>query len=345
MICIISQGDLEPTTEDVIDWLRYWGVPYVRLNSEDIQAAPVSMSVSATGSTVAARIGHAVFQPKSIKVVWYRRWNSYIDHALRKVRLFPDSGEDFQGNTVAAITHLRRELRSVSTFLFSSMSSARWLTEERTSSVNKLLVLRAASECGLDVPDTLISNDRSDLADFVTRHSRVITKAIDGMLVLDDGDRKVVTYTSLVSLEADLMRTGLTFPTLFQECLNKEYEIRAFYLDGSFHAMAIFSQSDEQTSIDFRRYQYKRPNRTVPYLIPAALEAKLRHLMQRLGLETGSIDLIKTREGRFVFLEVNPVGQFGMVSYPCNYHLEHAVASALVRRLKHEEECERSFPV
>jgi hypothetical protein len=100
--------------------------------------------------------------------------------------------------------------------------------------------------------------------------------------------------------------------------------------------MAIFSQSDEQTSVDFRRYQYRRPNRTVPYQIQDALEFKLTTLMDRLGLETGSLDLVKTVDGRTVFLEVNPVGQFGMVSHPCNYHLERAVASALVRRLNNE---------
>ena len=36
-----------------------------------------------------------------------------------------------------------------------------------------------------------------------------------------------------------------------------------------------------------------------------------------MSLNTGSIDLIKTKSGDYVFLEVNPVGQFSMVSFPC----------------------------
>jgi hypothetical protein len=38
------------------------------------------------------------------------------------------------------------------------------------------------------------------------------------------------------------------------------------------------------------------------------------------------------RDGREVFLEVNPVGQFGMVSRPCNYQLERKVAELLLRK-------------
>jgi glutathione synthase/RimK-type ligase-like ATP-grasp enzyme len=54
--------------------------------------------------------------------------------------------------------------------------------------------------------------------------------------------------------------------------------------------------------------------------------------MADLGLETGSIDLIRTPDGRTVFLEINPVGQFGMISHPCNYNLERVVAEHLIER-------------
>lgn len=51
--------------------------------------------------------------------------------------------------------------------------------------------------------------------------------------------------------------------------------------------------------------------------------------MRIISLETGSIDLILTKDGLFIFLEVNPVGQFGMTSYPCNYYLEKLIAMEL----------------
>jgi D-alanine-D-alanine ligase-like ATP-grasp enzyme len=51
--------------------------------------------------------------------------------------------------------------------------------------------------------------------------------------------------------------------------------------------------------------------------------------MALLKLNTGSIDLIVNTTGEYIFLEVNPVGQFGMVSSPCNYYLEREIARFL----------------
>ena len=48
--------------------------------------------------------------------------------------------------------------------------------------------------------------------------------------------------------------------------------------------------------------------------------------MSCLGLDSGSIDMVVTKEGDFVFLEVNPVGQFNQVSKPCNYFLEKEIS-------------------
>jgi glutathione synthase/RimK-type ligase-like ATP-grasp enzyme len=110
----------------------------------------------------------------------------------------------------------------------------------------------------------------------------------------------------------------------------KAYEIRTFYLDGTCYSMAIFSQADPQTRVDFRRYNLDHPNRTVPYRLPETIEARIRETMDALGLVTGSLDLIRRPDGGFVFLEVNPVGQFGMVSGPCHYQLERRIAEFLI---------------
>jgi glutathione synthase/RimK-type ligase-like ATP-grasp enzyme len=128
-----------------------------------------------------------------------------------------------------------------------------------------------------------------------------------------------------------------TFPSLFQEKLRKKYEVRIFYLDGEFYSMAMFTQNNVMTQTDFRKYSYARPARTVPYRLQPRIEDRLRSLMKALRLDTGSIDMVRTVDGRDVFLEVNPVGQFGMISEPCNYFLEEKVARALVDRLYETE--------
>jgi len=100
--------------------------------------------------------------------------------------------------------------------------------------------------------------------------------------------------------------------------------------------MAIFSQGDSQTELDFRRYNYDKPNRVTPFRLPVELELKLKKLADHFELKTGSFDLIRTQDNNYVFLEVNPGGQFGMVSYPCNYFLEKQIALDLINHSENE---------
>jgi glutathione synthase/RimK-type ligase-like ATP-grasp enzyme len=82
--------------------------------------------------------------------------------------------------------------------------------------------------------------------------------------------------------------------------------------------------------IDYRNYNYGKPNRFVPIVLPIEIEQKLHALMEVLQLNTGSIDLIYTKNNEYVFLEVNPVGQYGgMVSEPGNYYLDKIIAKHL----------------
>ena len=67
-----------------------------------------------------------------------------------------------------------------------------------------------------------------------------------------------------------------------------------------------------------------------PFKLPDDIEEKLDKLYKKLDLNTGSADFIVDKEGNYVFLEINPVGQFQMTSLPCNYNLEQKIANYLV---------------
>ncbi len=53
--------------------------------------------------------------------------------------------------------------------------------------------------------------------------------------------------------------------------------------------------------------------------------------MQDLNLNCGSVDLIKDKDGNYIFLEVNPNGQYGMVDAPCNFNLNEKIALTLIK--------------
>ena len=51
--------------------------------------------------------------------------------------------------------------------------------------------------------------------------------------------------------------------------------------------------------------------------------------MRERGLNFGCIDMIYSQNNRYVFLEVNPVGQYDYVSQNCNYSIHEFIAKQL----------------
>lgn len=53
--------------------------------------------------------------------------------------------------------------------------------------------------------------------------------------------------------------------------------------------------------------------------------------MEVIDLNSGSIDMLVSKKNEYIFLEVNPIGQFAQVSYPCNYYIQKEIASELIK--------------
>jgi D-alanine-D-alanine ligase-like ATP-grasp enzyme len=68
----------------------------------------------------------------------------------------------------------------------------------------------------------------------------------------------------------------------------------------------------------------------VPFSPPEDLKNKVSKFMNIMNLDTGSIDIIVRKDSQFVFLEVNPIGQFSDMSYNCNYFLEKKIVEKLL---------------
>lgn len=309
MIQIFSQN-YDASTHNIIDWLYHKNQAVQRLNGKDwYKNSELSFEISKSG--IELKIDKS-------QVFWGRRW-ALFETVGPKVTV----AENEKAFSSAIQTCLRYDFHVVNQFMAGYLERKSLTTTDQMS-VNKLIVLAEALKVGLDIPESLVTNHFEAANAFKLKHHKIITKAISEVMPIVVDKKVFASFTSVV--ETDLVESiGLT---LFQEFLNKEFEIRVFYLDGQLYSMAIFSQLDAQTATDFRIYNDNNPNRYVPFILPN--ELKLIVLMKNLNLKTGSIDIVKTADNRYVFLEVNPVGQFGMVSYNCNYYLESRIADYLI---------------
>ena len=314
MILIFS-FEFEVTTTKVVEWLVHCGVDVVVLNEWNRIRSIEYLQDGAELSIKVCTTSNVCFRIDEMSAVWYRRGQFHYREEKSSVNL-----QEFHD-------HDRKEWDILNEQLMEELRNKPMIADFLLGDVNKLKVLKLAAQIGLNIPKTLIADNRAT----VLKHfcnSRIINKTIDNVLHQEIDQQLFMNRT--VEVFAQTLPVTF-FPSKFQELIEKEYELRIFYLNGECFASAIFSQSNEKTVIDFRNYDYSKPNRTVPYKLPIELSNKLVKLMTSLNLNTGSIDIIVGKDGRFYFLEVNPVGQFGMVSAPCNYGLEQLVARTLLR--------------
>jgi glutathione synthase/RimK-type ligase-like ATP-grasp enzyme len=192
---------------------------------------------------------------------------------------------------------------------------------------NKLVNLNIAKKCGLDIPETLISSDNEKLLNFCSKNQSV-TKPIGEAMSIRYKDKYYRMLTKMVK-NGDIEHSDVIFPTLVQNMIDKEFEIRIFVVYKEIFAMAIFSQNNEKTNIDFRNYDHEHKNRMIPFRLPDDISQKIFLFMQEAGLDTGSIDMIKTFDNKYLFLEVNPCGNIEMTSVPYNYVIEKRIAEII----------------
>ena len=332
MILIITETS-DNSTDDVIEWIHAFGKHVIRVNIEDkVRIKLVKYNGKVPAVTFILNNGE-VINSDGITSYWYRRGD---------IKLLGTENYDANiRNTVLkgiVSKNLRNEVITIRDLLY-------YILQNKPVSIgnyflsgnNKLIHISAARQAGLETPESIVCTEKKGLILFYNRFpSGIITKPIsNGIGFFPKRNKKdnsvFAIYTSLLTGN-DIEKIPTTFfPTLLQEKIDKKFELRIFYLKGRFYPMAIFSQNDDQTKIDFRRYNHKYPNRRVPYTLAPSLKKKLKKLMMDINLDTGSIDMIYSADNKYYFLEVNPVGQFGMVSYPCNYKLEKQIAIQLLK--------------
>jgi hypothetical protein len=98
-------------------------------------------------------------------------------------------------------------------------------------------------------------------------------------------------------------------------------------------AAEIDSQATNHTRHDWRRYDHDHtPIR--PHALPPMQAELCRRLVRRLGLAYGAIDLIVAPDGRHVFVEINPNGQYLWIEDATGLPITEAVCELLCRRAR-----------
>jgi hypothetical protein len=308
MILIIADPT-DPHVRVVLRRLTEKGAETAVVNLSEVPARSALSVWIGEGRKVRARMRRER-EPREIdlakvEAVWLRRMTS----ALPGEGLAPEDARFVAEESTAMLVSLALTL-----------GDRFWVNPLAPSLMNdhgkgKLSQLELAQELGLSVPRTLATNDPEAARAFVESvaggtiykpfHPPAISRERDGE------KRWCVIFTTKLDAEAlaqlDSVREA---PCIFQEYVPKKLELRITVMGDKVFACEIHSQVHAESAVDFRKHYALESTPYHPHELPREVAEKVLALHRRLGLVFGACDVILTPDGRYVFLEVNPQGQF-----------------------------------
>lgn len=317
VLLVTHSGD-HFTVERVTEALARRGARPLRFDTDLFPGeVRLSAALSDGGAENVLRVGGAEVEASEVRAVWARR--------VWPPRLSGELDERFRASCV-------RESAAALEGFFEGFSGALWVNDPHSerAAENKLLQLRAARESGLEIPPTLLTNDAARARAFYETHDgRVVAKLLRPLSV-SMGDAPFFVYTSDVRAEdIEALESLRHCPVVFQRKVEKLRELRVAYVAGKLFTGALDASASARGRTDWRLAEPGECSWSRAALKPS-LSARLKRLMRRLGLAYGAIDLIETPDGRHVFLEVNPGGEWGMLEHDLGLPISEAIAEALL---------------
>jgi glutathione synthase/RimK-type ligase-like ATP-grasp enzyme len=243
------------------------------------------------------------------KAVWWRRPQGFVPHA----EIERASHRQFVSN----------ESQEAFAGLWEGLD-ALWVNAPRRDlrAGRKAYQLRLAQQLGLRIPGTVITNEPGEALAFIRERGpdRVIYKAFTAT-------QEEWRETRLLRADAlDHLDHVRYAPVIFQEYVDADVDVRVTMVGERAFAAAIHSQ-ESAYKVDFRMDW--RNTRVDALALPDEVERLLRTLMTELGLVYGAIDMRRTPAGEYVFLEVNPAGQWLFIEERTGQPITQTLADVL----------------
>lgn len=304
MILIITHKT-DFTADFVVNKLNQRRIAYRRLNCEDLMSSEFSFKFDSD-------FRYSILDTGDYQSIWFRR---------TKLPEVKDLSNEETAYVLSEIDDFFKNLFSI--------LPAKWLSPPAAvyRAENKLLQLKHAQRLGFIIPETLVTNSKRELKDFYQTNNRnIIVKPISQTRVSHRADSTFI-FTNPVSqnLIDQIEEFDLT-PCIFQRNIQKEYEIRATVVGEKVFAAAVYSQVDDDTKVDWRRKRLE----FVETQMPSEIQDLCVRLLKELDLGFGAIDLIKTPSGEYVFLEINPNGQWAWIENQTGQKISDAIIEYLL---------------
>jgi glutathione synthase/RimK-type ligase-like ATP-grasp enzyme len=198
----------------------------------------------------------------------------------------------------------------------------------------KLHQLALAASLGFEVPASIVTSDPAALLGFVRAHGgRCIAKHVaHTSCTLAGLDDELMRFTEPVTLrDLAAYKSARLAPVYAQAYVAKRVELRVTVVGDQVFAAEVSSQDAARTRHDYRRLDHRHARYRV-HALPDQIAARCRAITAALGLCYGALDLVLTPDDRYVFLEINPRGEFHWVEQLTGLPITRAICELLLAR-------------
>jgi hypothetical protein len=306
VLLLSSRFDL--STDYVAAELASRGVPFLRLNSEDLERVeivwhPEGPVLEVAGEDAVATVSHDVLRAVQVRRPTFLRSTAAL-----------------APKQALAAHHWLTFLRGLQTF-----ENARWMNRPVSDYLaeNKMVQLAAAVELGLKVPRTVVTNAAKPISRVIG--SCVALKGVDTVL-WREGAFEYFGYTTILN-GAELAGADLSaMPAIAQTPLAPKVDIRVTIVGSRVWTVGITAgggpiEGDWRLLRDAVEYEVHR--------LPEAVAAACLRLVRRLDLQFAALDLALV-DGEYFFLELNPLGEWAWLAEGLQLDIAPAIAAWLV---------------
>ena len=316
---LIVTEKFDPHADHVIKVFNDRQIPFFRLNTNDFHDDMRVGAESRDGSILLEdRWDRRHRFPHDTRAVWHRK---PVDPGPPAAVSNPTTAHVILHETLEFMSYLGCDRRIP------------WLNNPHDNRMaqRKFPQIRLATELGLRVPRTIITNDPAKAREFNRAvGGRLLCKSMKEQGFVDETAHFIFSRkVAREEFEAQADVVALC-PSFFQEYIEKDHELRITIVGDEVFCCRLDSQGVQGAETDWRRVDPSKVPHRIVRLDPG-IEDKLKQMLQRYGLRYGAFDMIVTPAGEYVFLELNPNGQWLWIELVTGA----PITNALVKELTH----------
>lgn len=324
MLLVISNKE-DITTDFIVNKLNIQAIPYFRLNTEDLFSRySISFDFTREQFFIIDRNKDITLDLTLVKAVYFRR---PIIPSVSQLDLSIGESHFIYQEYIATLDGLYRVLDD--RFWVSKIYSIR-------EAENKIYQILLAKRLGFSIPNSLITTEALAAKRFISENSsNCIIKPIRTGFIDDQGAERVIFTSKLGPTDISALNDISDCPIYLQNNIPKIADLRVTVVGDTVFAAKINSQSQKESSIDWR----KGDTLSLAYeqcTLPNKLHQQCLELVKTLGLQFGAIDFALDSTKNFVFLEINPNGQWAWIENRVGYNISGELINLLLKNGRDE---------